>query len=164
MCYLADSVVVSIRRSVEDRSARSELGIEDDRDLTWDPTTSLAHRFGQSLHEIRECTADILLKARADGSSLVPELDRLHELCERVPTELSELTLAPTSAQRAWDSLTDQQRKVARLIARSLTNQEIADELGIELTTVKKHVTAVLRAFEVTQRLGVHQRLQGMNV
>jgi DNA-binding CsgD family transcriptional regulator len=43
--------------------------------------------------------------------------------------------------------LTDRETEVIRSIARGRTNQEIADELFISLSTIKGHLTAVRRKF-----------------
>ena len=49
-------------------------------------------------------------------------------------------------------SLTHRQLEVLELVARGLTNPEIASVLGIGLGTVKKHVTAVIEALDVSNR------------
>ena len=51
-------------------------------------------------------------------------------------------------------ALTDRQRQVVELIAQGLSNEEIADQLGISPRTVKAH-SDVLR-----QKLGVTRRRQ----
>lgn len=162
--WLADSVVVSILRTEEDRRVRSTLGVEDDRDLKWDPLTELAQRFGQSLHEVRGRLTTIAVEAESENSSIAADIREVVELCERIPTEFSELSLEPTAAAKAWALLTDQQKRVAKLIVQGLSNQDIANALCIELSTVKKHVSAILRAFEVSQRVGVMQRLSGFDL
>lgn len=48
--------------------------------------------------------------------------------------------------------LTDRQREVLALVARGLTNQEIADVLGIAAGTVKNHVAAILERLEISNR------------
>ncbi|MEX1198619.1 MAG: response regulator transcription factor [Pseudohongiellaceae bacterium] len=50
------------------------------------------------------------------------------------------------------DQLTPQQFKVLRCIADGLLNKQIAHELDIQETTVKQHVTAILRKFGVINR------------
>jgi DNA-binding CsgD family transcriptional regulator len=57
------------------------------------------------------------------------------------------------------DSLPPRQAAVADLVARGLTNQEVAQELHITVDTVKKHLTAALKATGCTSRtqLALHR-------
>ena len=59
------------------------------------------------------------------------------------------LDAAPPSS---LPGLTARQRDVAGLLARGLTNKEIASVLGIGPGTVKTHVAAILRELDVTNR------------
>ncbi|WP_161973707.1 response regulator transcription factor [Hwanghaeella grinnelliae] len=54
--------------------------------------------------------------------------------------------------------LTRRQREVLRLINRGLSNEEIAEEIGVTLNTVKSHVSSMLKA------LGVKRRTQAMRM
>lgn len=49
-------------------------------------------------------------------------------------------------------SLTPGQRAVVELIAEGLTNEQIADRLGLSKQTVKNHITAALRANGLSNR------------
>ncbi len=64
------------------------------------------------------------------------------------------ITCAPT------DSLSPRQTAVADLVASGLTNQQVAQELHITVDTVKKHLTAALKATGCTSRtqLALHRR------
>ncbi|WP_380278413.1 LuxR C-terminal-related transcriptional regulator [Kitasatospora purpeofusca] len=52
------------------------------------------------------------------------------------------------------DSLSDRQEEVLHLLVLDLSNQEVADRLGITERTVKAHVAALM------DRLGVDSRLR----
>ncbi|MBM7518205.1 response regulator transcription factor [Nocardioides nitrophenolicus] len=54
-----------------------------------------------------------------------------------------------------WDRLTPTQTVVARLAARGLRNQEIAELLVVSPRTVEVHVAAVLDVLGVTSRVGI---------
>jgi DNA-binding NarL/FixJ family response regulator len=63
-------------------------------------------------------------------------------------------TGATPLADPRLDRLTDREREVLGLIARGLTNTEIATRLHLGETTVKTHVRRVLAKLEVRDRVG----------
>ncbi|MGO9754700.1 MAG: response regulator [Solirubrobacteraceae bacterium] len=62
----------------------------------------------------------------------------------------------PADSAPELDELTTREREVFRLLARGLTNSEIAAELIVGETTVKTHVTRIL------MKLGVRDRVQAV--
>ena len=48
--------------------------------------------------------------------------------------------------------LTRREQELARLVCDGRSNQEIADEIGLSLETVKKHLHSVFRKLEVSSR------------
>lgn len=61
-------------------------------------------------------------------------------------------TDSATRANDQLDKLTRRQREVLVLMADGLSNAEIGARLDLNLSTVKSHVTGVLRALDVTSR------------
>lgn len=51
--------------------------------------------------------------------------------------------------------LTPRQAMVAQQIARGLTNEAIAADLGVSVKTVEKHVSEILRRWQVASRIGI---------
>ena len=73
-------------------------------------------------------------------------------------------TAAPAAALQAGAALTARELDVLRLVARGLSNKEIAADLGITTHTVKYHIAAVLEKLDVRSRteavsLGVRKGL-----
>ncbi|WP_375383970.1 LuxR C-terminal-related transcriptional regulator [uncultured Microbacterium sp.] len=62
---------------------------------------------------------------------------------------------AETSATMTAPELTVRQREVVECIVAGMPNREIARHLGVGVSTVEKHVTAVLRRWDVESRAGI---------
>lgn len=69
-------------------------------------------------------------------------------------TELKRCTVEveQTKATGQWNDLTAREREVLDLLARGLSNQEIAESLIIEVGTVKNHVHSIFRKLDIRER------------
>ena len=86
----------------------------------------------------------------ADGDSLLsPSVTR--RVIDRMATQP-----VPVRADRRVDDLTPREREVLDLVARGLSNREIADSFVIEESTVKTHVKRIL------MKLGLRDRVQAV--
>jgi NarL family two-component system response regulator LiaR len=83
-------------------------------------------------------------QAHAGETVLHPTIARMVLQDLRRP---SQPTQAPTA-----DPLSERELEVLRLIARGMSNQEIADSLVVGEATVRSHVSAVLRKLQVASR------------
>jgi DNA-binding NarL/FixJ family response regulator len=84
----------------------------------------------------------------ADGDSLLsPSVTR------RVIERMAEEPVADSSVRKRLDVLTPREREVLELIARGLSNGEIASEFVIEESTVKTHVKHILMKLHLRDRV-----------
>jgi DNA-binding NarL/FixJ family response regulator len=109
---------------------------------------------------------------RAGASGFVLKDDSPEQLIAAIRTVAGgEALLSPTITKRViqkfarlprpappkeLDELSEREREVFRLIARGLSNGEIAEELYISETTVKTHITHIL------QKLNLRDRVQAV--
>ena len=70
-----------------------------------------------------------------------------------IETFLSRPPLAGPAVRKMIESLTAREREVLRLLARGLTNAEIASALYVSETTVKTHVGRVLTKLRLRDRV-----------
>ena len=87
------------------------------------------------------------IRAAASGEALIePSITR--RLIERFA-----VTEPTATAPTVLDSLTDRERDVLRLVARGMSNAEIAAEMVIADTTVKTHVARILTKLDLRDRV-----------
>jgi len=68
---------------------------------------------------------------------------------------LEHLAVPPAEPRRPREALTDRELDVVRLVARGRTNEEIARELFVSLSTVKTHLGSVHRKLNARNRVEV---------
>ncbi|WP_052462336.1 response regulator [Nigerium massiliense] len=95
-------------------------------------------------------------RAHAGESVLSPEVTRgvVEGFLEGAP--------APTAADAWRDALTPREAQIALAVARGLSNQEIAAELGTTLPTIKTTVSRILTKLGLENRVQVALRVHGL--
>ncbi len=90
------------------------------------------------------------VRAAAGGDALIePSITR--RLVERFAASMPTTETGQTPSALA--DLTDRELEVLRLVARGLSNAEIADEIMVAETTVKTHVARILAKLNVRDRV-----------
>jgi len=83
------------------------------------------------------------IRAVSRGESLIQPV-----VASRVLDKLAELSKKSPSA----DTLSDREIEVLKLMAKGVSNSNIADELSITQSTVKTHITSIFQKLNVTTR------------
>lgn len=145
--------IEATRRIVADESIDTRVLVLTTFDL--DEYVYAAVRAGASGFLLKDTPADELVRAvrvvAAGEALLSPSVTRslIEEFARHAPA-------GETADDLALSSLTDRETEVLRLIARGMSNQEIAEALFVGETTVKTHVSRVL------MKLGVRDRVQAV--
>jgi NarL family two-component system response regulator LiaR len=95
---------------------------------------------------LKDASPQELLQAIRDVYRGEPSLDPI------IALKLIHELKRPTDLPLASESLTEREMEVLRLIARGLTNQEIAEMLGISERTVRTHVGNILGKLHLANR------------
>jgi DNA-binding NarL/FixJ family response regulator len=93
--------------------------------------------------------ADLLAAIRvvaAGDALLAPSITR------RLIAEFASRRSAPASAGEILDGLTEREREVLRLVAKGMSNQELAESLHMSPATAKTHVSRVLMKLDARDR------------
>jgi DNA-binding NarL/FixJ family response regulator len=113
-----------------------------------------ALRAGASGFLLKDAPEDQLLAAirvvAGGGSLFAPSVTR------RLIQRFAERAAPPDAAPPQLDELTDREREVLKLVARGLSNSEIAEQLVVSDHTAKSHVSSILR------KLGLRDRVQAV--
>jgi len=157
-----DVVVMDIRMPVLD-------GIEATRQITAGPATAATRVLILTTFDLDEYVFEAL---RAGASGFALKSRPLEELLSAIRTVAAgEALLAPSVTRRliahftdgdraprrtphGLDELTEREREVLSLVARGLSNTEIAGTLHVSIPTVKTHVSRILT------KLGARDRTQ----
>lgn len=177
-----DIAVVSVCRTVDDAKATVAGGLELDVVLA---DFRLGDGDGVALtawlRERRPAVKVVMLTASDDDvvlaaaleagcTGFVTKLEPLDRVVHAVrsavageavitPGLLAQLLPRLSGRQRGPNpDLTGREREVLALVARGLTNQQIADELVLSRDTIRNHVASIL------SKLGVHSKLQAVAV
>jgi ATP/maltotriose-dependent transcriptional regulator MalT len=119
------------------------------------------HRFPWGRASALEDGAAVLttrdaVRARLEGSlSGYEEMGAMRD-ADRVRARLDQADRRPRRAQKpveGWASLTDTERRVSRLVARGLTNSDVAQSMTLSRHTVDYHLRVVFRKLHINSRV-----------
>lgn len=108
---------------------------------------------GASGFQLKDADPEVLIRAVRSVAAGNGTLD--DTLTKRVMSEvLSRRRTQPVTASRGTDLLTPRELDIVLLLAQGMSNEEIAEALFLEVSTVKSHLARIL------PKLGVRSRLQ----
>lgn len=160
--WTARSVATVLSREREDALNRAELATPDPASES--ERLSVADVVQDVSERLRELHRDICRVASAvpaDRPDLVALVAALRYRCERTQTETMDIIARPSvHAETLLRSLSGKEREIALLIARGgMTNKEIAAQVFVTESTIKGHVSRILRKLGVEQRSGIASKL-----
>jgi len=111
-----------------------------------DETVFAAIQAGALSYLLKDCSPDELIQAIRDAYEGKPTLPA--DIAIRLIREINK----PPDLPPTENPLTERELEVLRLIARGLTNQEIADKLVLSERTVRTHVSNILEKLNLANR------------
>lgn len=102
----------------------------------------------------RQLAEELLVGAEATYAALGAPVDaaRTRRLLRRIDPALDRGRHREFSERSRPDGVTGREQEVLELVARGLTNKQIAATLHLSVATVKRHVTSLLRSFDADSR------------
>lgn len=171
--WLANQISRHIARAREDTMALAELGLADAGGESAEGVCAdRIARFTERLRVLYRRVQAARQQTPAEGATVSRELaDLLAELetrSEQLQTDwmdlVSESALEPknlSDQERYWKRLTNREQEVVRLTMEGLNNKDIAARMGVDLTTVKSHLTNTFRKLKIKQRSELSYILSG---
>jgi len=129
----------------------------DDDDLVFDALRAGA--LGYLLKDVGSDRLVAAIRAAARGESFLEP-----SVAAKVVAEFARLSRAAPPPAGAADALSERECEVLRLLARGLTNKEIASQLGLAEGTVKNHVTSILDKLDVGDRTQAALRARELGI
>lgn len=110
------------------------------------------------ISQVMEAGAVGFIPKDTDGANLEKAFKRIRDGGTYTPATYSSIETLETTAEpsrnaaKYLNSLTPQQRRILDLVCEGKLNKQIAHEFAIAETTVKAHITAILRKLRVQNR------------
>jgi len=111
-----------------------------------DETVFAAIQAGALSYLLKDCSPEELMQTMRDAHQGKPTLPT--DIAIRLVREISKSLEKPLSQE----PLTERELDVLRLVARGLSNQEIADKLVVSESTVRTHVSKILEKLHLANR------------
>jgi LuxR family maltose regulon positive regulatory protein len=103
-----------------------------------------------------------------EGPTIHSLLPRVHHIAPHFIDQLLEISqpeqVEPVDSGSLIDPLTTRELEILRLVARGLSNREIADAMFVTLGTVKKHLNNIFRKLDVKSRTQAVARGVELNI
>jgi len=114
---------------------------------------------------VRAGAQGYLLKT-ASAQELVTTLQQVHAGRRVLDPTVTDALIADEQRRVPGADLTTRERQILRLMVKGMSNQDIADQMGVAVATVKFHVTNVLSKLQVDSRteavvLAIEHKLAG---
>jgi len=161
--WLADSVGLVLYRERQDERRRQALGGGPAAPYQPEPFAHVVQKIGEMLGDIRRSVDAASRLADQPDAPIAAVLASVRQQCEQSQTDVIELLLGSVlTKNHPISSLTEREREIVVLLTQDYSNRQIAEELGVDVETVKTHVGHILAKFGVKQRAGVTAIMRGI--
>jgi DNA-binding CsgD family transcriptional regulator len=154
--WLADLVSLSLTRDRESRDLISQLDTVGD--ITTHTLTSghVLEYLSLRFRSLRETAAQVLADEHAGPDDIRAAMSTINEQCARIQSELVEMSMHSDSGPHdRFRTLTPVEQEIGVRLAKGASNQDLVDELGVSINTVKSHVRSILRKYGMSDRTQV---------
>jgi DNA-binding NarL/FixJ family response regulator len=109
---------------------------------------------------------DVYLTKPFEPDELIAVIHNILNRVERTRTAITTLTGSDEPKEDVFvrdEELTEAEWRVAELVARGLSNKEIARELGLSVRTIENHVSRILSKKNFSNRVEIARRILSKN-
>jgi DNA-binding CsgD family transcriptional regulator len=159
--FLVRSIVVAMQREKEDAANREILGLPETLPLEIGSVAEVVEEIIEKMRGLRRMMGALRQTIPSDQLRIADAFSEVVLRCEQIETDTMEILTRPSvDAQVHLRLLTPREREVADRVVQGCTNDQIAEQLYVTTGTVKKHVTSIMRKFQVRQRSEIRYKMQ----
>ena len=151
--WLADLTSLSLTRDQENLDLISQLQTAGDIGAHTLTSGHVLEYLSWRFSSLREIAAKALADENAPTAELRAAILSVSDLCARSQSELLEMSLrADSGPHDRFLTLTPVEQEIGARLINGASNQDLVDELGVSINTVKSHIRSILKKYGMSDR------------